>query len=119
MNTMEVIKAVGEELGSAEFADRTTEALKQGLIETELRSRTEKMLEKYRDLRSAQRDLNKINHPDQVSYDETGAKVAETYSKARLGEIAKAEKAIAKMVGALDKAMKGDMSGFGGRPDDV
>jgi DNA-directed RNA polymerase specialized sigma54-like protein len=50
-------------------------------------------------------DLKKLK-ADQTSFDSEGKKVSETFSKARLEERAKLEKKIAKLSGAITKALE-------------
>lgn len=56
-----------------------------------------------------ERELNKINRPDNVGYDADGKPVSESFTKGRLDEIKKAKEQIEKLVKAINKADdKGD-----------
>jgi hypothetical protein len=59
-------------------------------------------------LKKLENDLNKINRPDNVTYDKDRKPVYESYSKARLDEIEKLNKQINKHTNAMEKALTKD-----------
>ncbi len=55
-------------------------------------------------------ELNKVNRPDQETFNADGSLASGTYSKDRLKAIKDAREALAKIEGALEKALGGDWS---------
>ena len=91
-STTQVVDSVVDQFVNQEI-NRRTEALFKAIVETN----------KLRD------EFKKVK-PDQVSYDETGKVVLESWSKAKLEERKKAQEAIKKKEKAIEKALAGDFS---------
>lgn len=79
------------------------------LVTRELTRRSDALVQVFDKLSKEESQMKKIAKPDQATYDDKGAKVSEYFSKARVDEKAKLDKRIAKLTGALTKALeKGD-----------
>ena len=63
------------------------------------------------DLVALQKERQKIARPDQVTFNADRTPATETYSRARLDELDKADRKIGKLTAALDKAIDtGDLA---------
>ena len=59
-------------------------------------------------LKEFDKEFNKINRPDVVTFDETGKAISEGYSKERLDNKRKLNEQRERYVKAIDKALQGD-----------
>ena len=74
------------------------------MVDRDVEKRTTALVNVLEQITTTKRDLNKIG-PDNVTYDITGARVSETFSKARIDERYRTEQKLTKMRKAVDKAL--------------
>jgi len=74
------------------------------LAKKEIDRRTQAVLDGLESLQKQEKDLKKMK-PDMPAYDSAGKLVSENWSKAKIDEKAKLEKAIVKLSDALDAAL--------------
>lgn len=104
--------AVAEQI--AKLNERVEGEVIEVLVAREVDRRTKAMVDVIDKLDQAKKELNKINRADQVFYDEEGKAAVQTlFTKGRIDEIKKAKEKIAKIEGAINKALdeKADWSG--------
>lgn len=86
-------------------APQVYERLRDQMVERELADRVallDKAFAKRRDLTN---NLNKVNRPDNVTYNADGTEAAGTYTKERLNEIKKAREVLEKLENAMERAL--------------
>lgn len=80
------------------------------MVEREIDKRADAIVKVVEKIEIEEKNLKKIDKPDQVQFGRDGKPISETFSKNRLDEIEKSKKKIEKMAAAIDKALtKGDM----------
>ena len=93
----------------AEIGESVEAAVVEYFVVKETAKRADAIVKGMDDLTAIDRELTKIKRADAVTYNADRTVAGETYTKARLDEIDKAEKKRDKLVKALDKAIGGDM----------
>lgn len=78
-------------------------------VEKETGRRADAIVRGLDQLTEIDRDLNRINRPDQTTFNHDGSKASETYSQDRINALNKARTKRDRLVKALDKALAGDM----------
>ncbi len=107
MSHLTIREKVAEEI--AALSPRIAAEVKDVMVEREVKKRTDAFVVVYDKLVASEKEYQKIDQPDLVSYNKSGQKTDEMYSKGRLDQIAKARKAVDRLAHALDKALdKGD-----------
>lgn len=82
------------------------EKVAETLFEREINKRSEAVVKVLDLIAQEEKELKKVDRPDNTSYDRTGKPVSESFSKARLEDIAKKTKRIEKLKGAINKALE-------------
>lgn len=75
-------------------------------VDAEIERRSQVIVSGINALREVETDLRKIDRPDQTLFDAAGQPAQALYSKNRLDEVKKGKERLAKIVGALDKAIE-------------
>lgn len=81
------------------------------LVERELAKRSTALVQVMDKLVDLEKDLKKLDRPDQKSYDNSGKVLTETYSKGLVDNVAKAKQKVEKHTKAINKAL--DSNDFG------
>lgn len=89
----------------ANIAPKVEDQVVEVIVERELEKRATAIVKAMDTLSKFETDLRKIK-PDQTSFSETGEKVSETYSKAKLEEKNKLTQKIEKNTKAINKALE-------------
>lgn len=99
----------------AEVADRVKGSAPQvraqlldNMVSRELAKRVDTLDKALQKRTELARDLNKVNRPDQETFNADGSTATQSYTKARLEEIKKAKEALSKLDNAIEKAFTGD-----------
>lgn len=100
--TKSINVAVAEKLSAA--GSIVLNSVIDRIAEVEIKRRADALLKAVEAAERLQRDLNKVNRPDQVVYSTDRKPVSEGYSKARLDEIEKLTQKLAKIDKAVAKA---------------
>lgn len=107
MTTTTLREAVATQI--AALSPTVEQAVIDALVTAETQKRADAIVKGIETLNGFQKELAKINKPDQVSYNADRTVSGESYSKDRLDAIEKITKKIDKLTKALDKALGGDM----------
>lgn len=100
--------AVGEQL--AKIAPRVETEVVEAIVDKGVEKRVNALISCLDKLETADKELSKLG-PDDVKYDDKGAKTDEFFTKKRVDERAKAQGKINKLTNAINKALdKGDYS---------
>lgn len=92
------------------IAPKVEDKVVDALVDRELEKRSTALVSAMDKLTKLETELNKFK-ADQVSYNDAGEKVSETFSKAKLEERTKLNGKIIKMTNAINKALeKSDFS---------
>ena len=92
----------------AELNPQLEDKVVDHFVGKELEKRAEAIVLGTDNLTKLERELPKVSKADMVSFNSDGTVANETYSKARLDEVDKLKKRIAKLMAAIDKAYVGD-----------
>jgi hypothetical protein len=92
---------VGARVKQADVYDRIVEVL----TEREVQARVDLLDSALKKRAEAQKELRKLERPDQVAYDADGKVTAESFSKARADEVKKAREQAQKLEGAITTAL--------------
>ena len=108
MPTTTIRERVATEIST--LAPRLETELVDALVEREVEKRTKALVQVIDKLTKEEADLKKLG-ADNVSYDDAGKKVSESFSKKRIDERGKANGRIQKLTNAINKALdKNDYS---------
>ena len=105
--TLQVVERISQRI--AEISPAVVDAVVEHLVAVEVKKRTEAIVKGLEKLDLLEQEQAKF-WPDQISYDQAGKVVAETYSKARIEARNKNQENISKLTAALNTALQaGDM----------
>ncbi len=87
---------------------RTRDAVIEYFAEQEAGKQAQALIKGLEKLNTLERDYQKINRPDVVTYDAEGKEASKTFSKARIDERKKLQEQIEKLTNAINKADDGN-----------
>lgn len=101
-------QAVGDKLSTISTAvhDRVVDHF----VERETGKRADAIVRGLEQMTDIDKEIKKIDRPDQKSLDAAGGVVAETYSQGRYDQLQKLKAKRQKLIEALDAALGGDMN---------
>lgn len=101
-------QAVGDKLSTISTAvhDRVVDHF----VERETGKRADAIVRGLEQMADIDKEIKKIDRPDQQSLDAAGGVVAETYSRGRFDQLQKMKAKRQKLIEALDAALGGDMN---------
>lgn len=89
----------------ASVAPQVEDQVVDTMVQRQLKKRADALVQVMDKVDQMKKDLSKVR-PDQVAYDKEGKEVDATFSKAKITEKQKLEKAIGKFEGAINKALE-------------
>ncbi len=107
---MHATHTIQEEIGSrlVEMIPDIAEDVIEYFVKQQINKISEAVIKGIDKLKEFDKEFNKINRPDVVTFDETGKAISEGYSKERIDAKRKLNEQRERYVKAIDKALGGD-----------